>query len=129
MKWYYYLHTNGSLIGKNPVIVDNDAGYFNSPFVKHVWKIETDEKATLYEMMFEALGMGANVPRVKELAEKNKCDYDDSLIAISCIKPNDTMRKGISIFIKEVLSMEVDEYWDKVKALADDETNYAEVKK
>lgn len=122
MKWYYYLHTNGNLIGKNPVVVDSDAGYFDSPFVKHVWKIDLSKRATLYEMMFEALGMGANVPRVKELAEKNKCDYDDSLVAISCIKPNDMMRRGISIFIKEVLGMEVDEYWKKVLALAEAET-------
>lgn len=38
---YYYLHTNGSVIYK-PFIVVCD-GYFDSPFVKKVWCIKSNE--------------------------------------------------------------------------------------
>ena len=34
--WYFYLHTNGDVIGKNPACVESDPEYFNSPFVKAV---------------------------------------------------------------------------------------------
>jgi len=119
MKWYYYLHTNGDLIGKNPVVVDSDSSYFDSDFVKKVWKIETDERPTLWTMMLEALALGARVSRVKELAEKNKCDKADSIEMLVRIKPNKLMRKGMPIFIKEILGMDVEEYWKEVWALGD----------
>jgi len=119
MKWYYYLHTNGDLIGKNPVVVDSDSSYFDSDFVKKVWKIETDERPTLWTMMLEALALGVRVSRVKELAEKNKCDKADSIEMLVRIKPNKLMRKGMPIFIKEILGMDVEEYWKEVWALGD----------
>jgi len=119
MKWYYYLHTNGDLIGKNPVVVDSDSSYFDSDFVKKVWKIETDERPTLWTMMLEALALGVRVSRVKELAEKNKCDKADSIEMLVRIKPNKLMRKGMPIFIQEILGMDVEEYWKEVWALGD----------
>ena len=39
--WYYYLHTNGSIIGKNPAVVNK--GYFDSPFVTKVWYVKDKE--------------------------------------------------------------------------------------
>lgn len=119
MKWYYYLHTNGDLIGKNPVVVDG--GYFDGPFVQKVWKIDTDERDTLWTLMLEALAMGARVDRVREIAEKNKCDKGDSIEMLVRMKPNGLMRKGITIFIKEILNENVEEYWESVRALEDTE--------
>ena len=116
-EWYYYLHTNGDLIGKNPIVVDGDASYFDSPFVKKVWNVDMEERGTCCAMLLEALALGANVSRVKELAEKWNCDKADSIEMIRRVKPNGLMRKGIEIFIKEVLGEDVEEYWNELEAL------------
>jgi len=121
MEWYYYLHTNGDLIGKNPVVVDSDASYFDSDFVKKVWKIDTDERDTLWTLILEALALGARVSRVKELAEKNKCDKADSIEMLQRMRSNELMRKGMKIFIKEILDMDVKEYWNELRALGEKE--------
>lgn len=44
MRWFYYLHTNGNLIGRNPIVVDSDPEYFNSDFVRKVWEINTENR-------------------------------------------------------------------------------------
>ena len=121
MEWYYYLHTNGDLIGKNPVVVDSDASYFDSDFVKKVWKIDTDERDTLWTLILEALALGARVSRVKELVEKNKCDKADSIEMLKRMKPNELMKKGMITFIKEILDMDVKEYWNELRALGEKE--------
>ena len=117
MKWYYYLHTNGDLIGKNPIVVDGDASYFDGPFVQKVWKINTKKRKTLWTLMLEALAKGARVEKVREIAEKNKCDKDDSIEMLKRMKPNNLMRGGMTIFIKEILGIDVDEYWKEILAL------------
>ena len=121
MKWYYYLHTNGDLIGKNPIVVDGDASYFDSDFVKKVWKIDTDERDTLWTMLLEALALGARVDRIKECAEKNKCDKADSIEMLKRMKPNDLMRTGMTIFVQEILNEDIGEYWKEIGALGDKE--------
>lgn len=117
MKWIYYLHQNGDLIGKNPIVAAGDASYFDSPFVKKVWWIDTDHRDTLWTLMLEALGLGARVYRVREIAEKQKCDKADSIEMLTWMKPNELMRKGMSIFIKEILDMDVKKYWKELIAL------------
>lgn len=110
MKWYYYLHTNGDLIGKNPIVVDGDAGYFDGPFVQKVWMIDFENRDTLWTMMLEALAKGARIERVKEIAEKQGCDKADSIKMLQRMKPNELM-----------IGMNVDEYWKEIEALADKE--------
>lgn len=75
--WYYYLHTNGDLIGKSPAVVDSDPQYFNSSFVRRVWLIE--DRKTLVGMLIEAKLCSASPVRIKEIEEANsikKEDYD-----------------------------------------------------
>ena len=117
MKWYYYLHTNGDLIGKNPFVVDSDTGYFDSDFVKRVWKTDTKKRKTLWIMMLEALAMGARVGRIREIAEKNDCDKADSIEMLKRMKPNNLMRKGMTIFVQEILNEDIGEYWKEILAL------------
>ena len=123
MKWYYYLHTNGDLIGKNPYVVDSDVGYFDSDFVKKVWKIDTEDRSTCWTFIFEALALGARIERVKELTEKWKMDKADSIEMLKQAKPNDLMRKGMTIFIKEILGMDAGKYWKEIGALGDNENH------
>lgn len=52
-KWYYYLHTNGDVIGKNPVAVEGDVQYFDSPFVVDYWLIDTEDRESLVGMLIE----------------------------------------------------------------------------
>ena len=56
MRWYYYLHTNGDLIGKNPAVVDGDPEYFDSSFVRRVWCIDTESRLDAWRVLIEALG-------------------------------------------------------------------------
>ena len=116
MQWYYYLHTNGDLIGKNPIVVDGDASYFDSDFVQKVWLIDTEKRGDCWKLLLEALAKGARIDRVKELAEKWKMDKADSIEMMKRVKPNNLMRGGMKIFIKEILGMDVEEYWKEVGA-------------
>lgn len=70
MKHYYYLHTNGDLIHKSVAVVESDPSYFDSPFVKKVWTIETEDRGSLWILLIEALSLGANNDRIKELQTK-----------------------------------------------------------
>ncbi len=126
MKWYYYLHTNGDLIGKNPIVVDGDAGYFDGPFVQKVWLIDTDKRGDCWKLLLEALAKGARIDRVKELAEKWKMDKADSFemiarIRLDDVEPNVLMEGGMTLFIEKILGMDVDEYWKEVKAWGEKE--------
>jgi len=121
MKWIYHLHQNGDLIGKNPAVVARDASYFDSPFVKKVWWEDTEKRETLWIMMLEALAMGARIGRIKEIAEKNGCDKADSIEMLTRMKPNDLMRKGMTIFVQEILNEDIGEYWKEIGALGDKE--------
>ncbi len=51
--WYYYLHVNGQLIGKNPIVVESDPEYFNSKFVVKYWKIDMEKPEQMNDMMKE----------------------------------------------------------------------------
>ena len=121
MKWIYYLHQNGDLIGKNPFVVTGDANYFDSPFVKKVWWINTEERDTLWTMMLEALAMGVRVGRIREIAESNNCDKADSIEMLTRIKPNDLMRKGMTIFVQGILNEDIGKYWKEIEALGNKE--------
>lgn len=112
--WYYYLHTNGDLIGKNPVVVDSDPEYWNSPFVKTVWRVDLIDRGLMWKMILEALAKGARPERVKELAAKWKMDFDDSMEFLARFKPQDIHREGMEKFVGLVFGMEADEYWMEV---------------
>ena len=66
IKWYFYLHTNGDVIGKNPIVVDDE--YFNSPFVRKVWAIRN--KDDFNNFILESRAMGANPEKLKKLEDE-----------------------------------------------------------
>lgn len=47
---YYYLHTNGSVIYKPPIVVCEE--FFDSPFVKKVWCVKNRDD---FNMMINEL--------------------------------------------------------------------------
>ena len=117
MDGYYYLHTNGDLIYKPAAAVETDDEYFESPYVKHVWTINLKDRGDCWKIVLEALSMGCQISRAKELAEKWKMDFNDSVEMIKRIKPTDAMKRGLKSFIEHVLEMTVEEWREKVLAV------------
>ena len=77
---YYYLHTNGSLIYKRAIGVDDVKDYLSSDFVVAVWPFNASKRATAWVIATEALALGANKERVMELKEKWGLTDDDAKI-------------------------------------------------
>ena len=114
MKWHYYLHVNGNLIGKNPAVVDSDPHYFDGPFVVRHWCIETKNRAEAWNMILEALALGgkATVGRVRELCTKWKLTKADSFEFFTRIdQPTALQKAGLRRFLKRILGIEEDRYF------------------
>jgi len=95
---YYYLHTNGSLIFKRFTPEDD------SPFVKKVWRIDPADRETAYIVLLEALALGANKQRIKELAAKWGCTAEDLKIAKDRVSFTPLMQAGLKVFEREIIS-------------------------
>jgi len=108
--WYYYLHENGDIIGKNPVVVDSDSEYFNSPFVKKVWKIDLDNRSNAWMLVLEALALDARLDRVKELVEKWKLTKEDMLEYMVREIPTKLLVKGADLFLMRILNENLDDF-------------------
>ena len=113
--WYYYLHQNGLLIGKNPVVVETDPQYFDSPFVIKYWKLDLKDRSNAWILLLEALALGAKVEQAKELAEHWKLTYEDSIEMLKRVEPTELMKKGMPIMIEEIFGMSTEEYWENFK--------------
>ena len=114
---FYYLHSEGNLIFK-PTIVADDPGYFNSPFVKKVWRLDTNDRLCAWTIILEALSMGCSIDRAKELSNLWKLTLDDSIEMLKRAerdKVTSAMKEGLEIFIREILGMEIEAFWVKVK--------------
>lgn len=123
-KWYYYLHENGDIIGKNPVVVESDSEYFDSPFVKRVWLVS--DRPSLYTMVLEALDLGAQKIRVQEMAHNQGMTFEDTIEMLQRVKPSPAMIRGMDRFIPEVLGKSVEEFWGHINKLAEDQRMKAE---
>ena len=118
MKWYYYLHSNGDLIGKNPIVVDSDPEYFNSSFVQKYWLIDTTDRLNCWNFLLEATGLGANKERIKELSHKWELTLEDlPNYLIRTPNPTETQRKNLRKFIKEILNLNEEETFDKLEKM------------
>ena len=75
---WYYLHSNGDLIYKRD-LEGTVADLRESDFVKALWPFDPDDRAQAWNILIEALAAGANLRRIKELAEYWGCNNDDAL--------------------------------------------------
>lgn len=73
---WYYLHENGDLIYKpSPdAIVD----IRDSNFAVCSWPLDASDRKTGWEILVEALALGANDQRISEIAEKWQCNDVDA---------------------------------------------------
>lgn len=112
MKWYYYLHTNGDLIAKNPSS-HNQADFNESTFVKRWWLIETEFRLDAWTLVIEALALGARIDRIKDLAQKWNLTKEDLKEYITRnITPTEIQKTGMNKFIKEILALEPNTFWN-----------------
>ena len=113
---WYYLHENGSLIHKKYFGEDQRQDFSESTFVKMYWLVDTMDRESLWNLLIEAIYYGAKVERIQELATLWKCDAKDLIFYMARVKPTPDRRKGLFIFIKEVLKLPPDEWFDWLKS-------------
>ena len=113
MRWCYYLHTNGDIIGKNPFSYHDIQG----DFVVRIWMIDTDNREDGWRLVLQALASGCNISRAKELIDKWGLTYEDSKQMLVALKDElcPELKKGLTIFTKEFLNMDIEDYFDKVE--------------
>ena len=80
---WYYLHQNGDLIYKpSPdAIVD----IRDSDLAVCSWPVDVRSRKLAWEMLVEAVALGANESRISELAKKWNCDDEDADMFASVI--------------------------------------------
>ena len=76
---WYYLHTNGSLIYKRE-LGDTSADIRESDFARALWPMDPENREGAWNICVEALALGADAVRVKELADKWHCDDADAQV-------------------------------------------------
>jgi hypothetical protein len=120
MRHYYYLHTNGDLISK-PAVVADDSGYFDSPFVKKVWCIDTADRADAWTLVCEALALGADTTRCQQLAAKWGLTKDDAsqFLLHQQSPPTEDCRIGFSKFLRDILKIDPDAFFDDLAKTKD----------
>lgn len=67
---WYYLHTNGDLIHKNYLPDPSD-------FTVKTWRLDLEDRCSAWNILLDALSLGADRERVKELAKKWRCTAED----------------------------------------------------
>lgn len=106
---WYYLHINGTLIHK---ILEPDP----SDFVVKIWKLNINDKNNAWDIIIESLALGADINQIKQLTDKWKCDKKDLILYLEDTYNNSGItplkRKGMHIFIKEILKIKPQKYWD-----------------
>jgi len=74
---WYYLHENGDLIYKRE-LGDTVAELRESTFVKGIWAFDHIDRAQAWTILIESMAAGADIHRIKNLAQKWFCDDDDA---------------------------------------------------
>jgi hypothetical protein len=90
---YYYLHENGNLLYKRD-FGDTEEELLESSFVKTYWPVDPKNRGGAWQLVIEALALGANQERVYELVEKWGCWDDDAVkfaqhIGLPLVKSSD----------------------------------------
>lgn len=81
---FYYLHENGCLIYKKYLDSGQQADFRESKFVKMFWPLDTNSRYDAWRICVEALALGADPARVKELADLWRCTDDDAKNFADC---------------------------------------------
>jgi hypothetical protein len=77
---WYYLHENGSLLYKRELDGGTAADIRESPSARAMWPVEPEDRESAWNVVVEALALGADVDRVRELAAKWSCTDEDAAV-------------------------------------------------
>lgn len=112
-EWSYYLHTNGDIIGKNPITYHDIEG----PFVVCKWMIDLTDRADAWRLILQALARGCRIERAKKLSIEWGLTFEDSKHMLVALKNelNPELKKGLCIFTEKILGMDVEEYFNKIE--------------
>jgi hypothetical protein len=110
MQYAYYLHVNGDLICKNAISYNDICG----DLVRKKWLLDTDKRIDAWRVVLEALGLGCNINRAKELISRWELTKEDSGYAIVHLygELNEPLRVGLRIYIEGCLGENYDEFFD-----------------
>ncbi len=109
---HYYLHENGNLIYK-PLFTTSQADLVESPCVKKFWYIEKGDRKVAWTIVIEALASGADLPRIKALANLWGLTAEDLCTYIPKVsKPTPLQQEGLPLFIENVLGVDPDTWLD-----------------
>lgn len=103
MRHFYYLHTNGEIIGKSALVVDADPQYFDSSFVRRVWETDSTDRGDAWIVVLEGLALGCNIEKARELSERWKLTEEDMHEVLSRVPVNEERTLGLMIFIEKIL--------------------------
>lgn len=85
---WYYLHINGELIYKRNIDNGILADMQESDFVRAIWSVDSTDRENAWNILVEALSLGAKQEKVRELALKWNCNNTDADVyaeRIGCI--------------------------------------------
>lgn len=103
---WMYLHENGALIWKRFRPQDE------SPFVMRIWKLETDKRENAWTIVLEALALGADHVRVRELADHWGLTLEDLPRFLIRESPSDLLVTGLRVFLAEIREVDAHAWFE-----------------
>lgn len=109
---WYYLHTNGELIHKR-----FDPSEDASDFVRRVWHVDITDRRCAWRIVLEALAMGSNKPRMRELARKWEITPVDLWNYLSREDDvTDERRQGLELLAEDIWDVSYDDLMKEIEA-------------
>lgn len=117
---WYYLHKNGDLIYKKYKFKPE----FDSSFVKGIWPIDIQNRATLWTMLLESAYRGARKERLQEIMQKNNCTVEDCIeYILRTPEPSNEARTGLSVVAYLIFDTTAKTIIDKAEQIGKERAN------
>jgi hypothetical protein len=108
MDGWYYLHSE-----TKDLIYKRFEPEADSSFVLKVWPIDVSKREDAWTVILEALALGADPERIRDLAIKWKCDKGDLLTFLARVsEPGVLLRAGLRRFLPEIANTAYDTWMD-----------------
>jgi hypothetical protein len=112
---FYYLHRNGNILKWVPGESDAtpDPSFFASHFVIRYWELDLDNRMDAWNFVIESLACGARPEQVMKITAKWGLTKEDAVAYMSRVEePSALQKKGLVIFIEEILGMTEEAFWE-----------------
>ena len=107
---YYYFHNETKNLIWKKFRPEED-----SPSVQKIWSVNTSDRGNAWTIFLEALSMGLKLTRAEELAQKWKLNQEDFEEMLTHKRnPNVELQRGAHIFIRDILNLDVNKYWEEL---------------